>query len=317
MKVLVTGGLGYLGAHICRHLLQEGHEVTATYRQGREQLPAELSKLKLLQLDLSKGLDALAAQVDTTEAVIHTVSFDHHQTAKLPAAAVTATNILPAWDLLEYFSAKGLQKFIYLSTMHVMGRLEGTQLDEAQLPQPLNAYGLTHLMTEQVVSFFNRQPGLNGVSLRLSNGYGSPVFEDNNCWWLVINDLCRMAVREKKIALSGDGTALRDFVHVSDIAAAVHTVLKAPEAADIINVSSGNAYSMLQLACKVRQVYSELYQSDLPVYIHGDSLAAQPATGQSGALHIPSERLRALGFQPMVSLELGIAELLTHITQHA
>lgn len=318
-KVLVTGGLGYLGAHICAELLSAGlYDVTASYRSDKSTLPQELYGLNLVQLRFSDMENQNMYQsLDDYDAIVHTVSLDHHQSTHMPMMEVADTNVLSTWSLLEYFSKRRLQKFIYLSTIHVMGNLNGVSLNEDQIPLPLNKYGLTHLMSEQIVNYYNQIPNLNAINFRLSNGYGCPIFKNNNCWWLVINELCKMAIVEKKIVLHSDGSAWRDFVHVKDIARAVHFGLTLPETHDnTFNISSGISKSILELAFIVKDIYEKKFQKKINIFTSGDQLCEEFSSVLNPALQIPNAKISRLGFEVSISLESGINELLDNIQGH-
>ena len=295
-KVLVTGGLGYLGAHICAELLSAGlYDVTASYRSDKSTLPQELYGLNLVQLRFSDMENQNMYQsLDDYDAIVHTVSLDHHQSTHMPMMEVADTNVLSTWSLLEYFSKRRLQ-----------------------IPLPLNKYGLTHLMSEQIVNYYNQIPNLNAINFRLSNGYGSPIFKNNNCWWLVINELCKMAIVENKIVLHSDGSAWRDFVHVKDIARAVHFGLTLPETHDnTFNISSGISKSILELAFIVKDIYEKKFQKKINIFTSGDQLCEEFSSVLNPALQIPNAKISRLGFEVSVSLESGINELLDNIQGH-
>ena len=95
----------------------------------------------------------------------------------------------------------------------------------------------------------NNKTNVKCINVRLSSGYGSPVFYGNNCWWLVINDLCKTAFTKNIIKLLSDGSPQRDFIHISDIALTVKKLLLAKkEMPRVMNLCSGKTISMLEIA---------------------------------------------------------------------
>ena len=92
-----------------------------------------------------------------------------------------------------------------------------------------NIYALTHSLCEDFLFNISNLGKLSTISLRLSNGYGFPELTSCDCWWLVINDFCLNVSKNQVIKLSSDGTPLRDFIHISDVAMAVEKILKAKE----------------------------------------------------------------------------------------
>ena len=89
----------------------------------------------------------------------------------------------------------------------------------------LNIYGLTHFLSEDICSYYNVNTETDCINVRLSNSYGSPVFMENNCWWLVINDLCKTAFSKDEIKLLSDGSPQRDFIQSSDICRAIEILI--------------------------------------------------------------------------------------------
>ena len=183
--------------------------------------------------------------------VIHLISLDHFK-SEGNLKFVSSINILPVWDVLEKFTKNGLPKFIYFSTTQVYGKLKNLTINEDCNPNPLNAYGLTHLLSENICNYYNETSNTECINIRLSNSYGSPIFDDTNCWWLVINDLCKNAIENNQIKLLSDGSPLRDFIHGDDVALAVDLLIEADTKCEsnIFHISSGRTLSILELAEK-------------------------------------------------------------------
>jgi len=117
-----------------------------------------------------------------------------------------------------------------------------------------NIYALTHSMCEDILNIYSGFGNINSISLRLSNGYGFPELKTSDCWWLVINDFCSNVEKKNEIQINSDGSPLRDFIHISDIALAVEKMLilkkKLPR---VMNLCSGKTISMLEIAAIVKK----------------------------------------------------------------
>ena len=87
-------------------------------------------------------------------------------------------------------------------------------------------------MSEEIVNYYHLKTKTKCINVRLSNGYGSPVFKENNCWWLVINDLCKTAFTKNQIKLLSDGSPQRDFIHLSDICRAMEMLIETEDSID-------------------------------------------------------------------------------------
>ncbi len=317
MRILVTGATGYLGARAAEHLADEGHEVVALMRTRRgEGSQWEKKMARIITGDIREsGLLEEAAGLDP-EAVVHTVSLDHNQ-SEVDPSNTCGTNVASTWRLLNLLAPRRLERFIYFSTQQVYGRTGPAVITEATQPVPLNAYGLTHLMSEQVCGLFNRKTDTISLSLRISNGFGAPVFQSCNCWWLVINDFCKTALEKGEIRLISDGTPQRDFIHIDDICRAVAFLLEQPTK-DIrhscYNLGGGETFTILELAHIVQDVCQRELQRDIPVIMPDRSVSKNADNHKTvDRFQYDSTRLRSMGFQNTGSLQNGITELLSFL----
>jgi len=231
-KVLITGACGYLGARLCKHLAKNGYRVTAFDSYD----PSAHSQWVLLMDEVVVGdirdESTISDLADRNfDVVIHLISLDHHKSESSPNI-VSSINVMPTWNLLNKFTQNGLGKFIYFSTIHVYGKLPRETINEDYPSNPINAYGLTHLLSENICNYYNNKTNTECINVRLSNSYGSPVFKENNCWWLVINDLCKTAIEKNEIRLKSDGSPQRDFIHGNDVARAIQTLIETNEDLD-------------------------------------------------------------------------------------
>lgn len=317
-KIIITGANGYIGARLVQSLSTE-FEIIAHCFPTVPKDQSWLNKIThIIEGDLRE--DSVIEKISDLKvyALIHLVSLDHHQSSGKPTE-VMSVNVNPTWMLLKaFFVKKNLEKFINFSTVHVYGRLPFELITENFKPNPQNQYALTHLLSEQIVNYYNDNSDITAYNLRLSNSYGSPVFEENNCWWLVINDLCKTATREKKIVLKSDGSPLRDFIHSSDIAQAVRLLLKQKNHKEnnIYHVSSGKTVSILEIAILLSNVYFKKYGEEIPIFINSsDKLEINEQEINANKYEICNNSLEELGFKIKTSTEDGIVELLDYLNK--
>lgn len=302
-SVLVTGGSGYLGSRVCLHLANQGYAVTALCHSStpkEETWSAKMNRVVIGDLRDDKFINELAGC--NFQIVIHLVSLDHHQSNGIPSV-VSAVNITPVWSLLDIFSKRGLEKFIYFSTIQVYGAVPGETIIEQHNTNTQNAYGLTHHIGEIICNHYNRNSSVACSVVRLSNSYGAPIFEENNCWWLVVNDLCRMAYLKQEIVLQSDGTPLRDFIHGWDVCSAVQSIVETASQHSCYNLSSGVTLSIMDIAIKIREVYVQRYSKELVI------TTADSNNSPQLPYQIDNSLIRSLGFVPKWSLDDGINEL--------
>ena len=314
-KVLVIGAGGYVGANLSYLLAKEGYKVTAICFPKIPDSNDWLTSMEKVTVEDIREKESIKRITDNYfDVAIHLVSLDHHESNKAPEF-VNSVNVTPVWSLLQEFKTKGtLKRFIYFSTIHVYGEIPSGSIDETFPVKPKNPYGLTHLMAEEICNMYNRTSNIDCINIRMSNSYGSPFFKDNNCWWLVVNDLCRTAFFSKKIVLKSDGSALRDFIHYKDVFNAIKVLIDNQENSmeNTVHISSGNTYSILQLAKKVQNVFERRYNENIPIVRPESTIGS----GQKGSYILSNKKLRDLGFKPTMDIERGINELFDYFEKN-
>ena len=287
-RYLITGGLGYAGAWITSALAATGHEVFVLSRgknkpalkpnptPGTADAPRDPLVLSytLIQADLAEQSPAeLAALLpEGLDAVVHAASFNEsfvpdYGRKALAANALGTRNLLEALTLQGERLSRSLPLLLYCSTFHVYGASSG-HITEASPLCPRNDYALTHLFGEEYCRMFGRTKGLPHIIVRLSNGYGAPKTAASTKWYLLLNDLCKSAFTEGRIALRSDPTIPRDFVWLGDVAAVMAALLERPDLAGrIFNISSGAALSLGEVARRVADGAARFFAKDIPLIL--------------------------------------------------
>jgi UDP-glucose 4-epimerase len=314
-NILIIGASGYIGSRLSYSLAKEGNNITAVCHSG---IPTDKDWCKLMNQVVVRDITSKDAIEELTnqyyDTAIYLVSLDHKASNKIPEF-VNSINVMPVWNLLEAFKIKKtLKRFIYFSTIHVYGKLPNDVIDESFVTNPKNPYGLTHLMAENICNMYNLNSDIQCINVRLSNSYGSPLFKENNCWWLVVNDLCRMAFTEKRIVLKSDGSALRDFIHYKDVFNAIKSILsKASYNENIFNLSSGKTTSIHQIAEKVKYIFLNRYGENLPIILPHNCQVQKELTK---IYTMSNKKLISTGFKQDFNLEKGINELFDYLELH-
>jgi UDP-glucose 4-epimerase len=168
-------------------------------------------------------------------------------------------------------------------------------------------------MGEKLCEFYANKSKKNYLSLRLSNGYGSPVFKENKWDGLVVNDLVKTAFYEKKIIFKSDGTAIRDFIHVKDITSAIVDVFKKGNyLSNCYFLASGSTVSLLQLAHLVKKIYFLRYAADVNVY-HSENQLSEQYIKIEHLTIVNNSKLTTNGFKLEMTLEDGITEIFYYL----
>ena len=250
MRILISGASGYLGARLCKELKKEHHIIAITRNPDKfnlfnQKIADEIIILKSFDHNfLEKVIDS------KPEIFIHLISLDSSASNSNPLSSFDV-NVGNTFKLLNHLKdSKTLKKFIYFSTIHVYNS-SLKKIDELTKPKPNNFYSLTHFLSEEIINYFNKEANFMCINLRLSNSYGEPVFENENCWKLVVNELVKSANEKKVISLNGDGLTSRDFIHYSDICDAINKLIIIDNSKiiyNIYNLSSGNPLLLIELA---------------------------------------------------------------------
>lgn len=252
MRILITGGFGFIGGRLALHLAQAGHQILLGSRKVISP-PTWLqdAEVKRIEWDDSHALELSCNGVDV---VIQAAGMNAHDCATDPVAALSFNGVANA-RFVAAANRAGVQRFIYLSTAHVYGSpLVGT-ITEVTCPRNLQPYATSHLAGEHAVLSANHCGQIQGIVLRLSNAFGAPVHKDVNCWKLLVNDLCKQAVQTRKLVLKTSGLQQRDFVSMTDLCrVAEHLAVNGSTAQNsIFNVGSGVSQSVFAMAQSIQQ----------------------------------------------------------------
>lgn len=247
MRILITGGFGFIGGRLGQHLLASGHHVTLGTRNACES-PAWLPGVKVTKIDWDNNL-SLEDACDDIDVVVHAAGMNSRDCAEDPVRSL-AFNGLATARLAKAAGSKGVRLFLYLSTAHVYADPLIGKISEDTCATNLHPYASSHRAGEDSVLGFRKTDIINGTVLRLSNAIGAPAHKDVNCWQLLVNDLCKQAVETKSLALYSTGNQHRDFIAMQDVCNLVsHLIsLDSMQVPDIINVGSSHSRSILDMA---------------------------------------------------------------------
>lgn len=296
MKILVTGGAGFIGSHIVDALLSNDHSVHVLddLSAGRAaNVPADAS---LHVLDIrSSEVEALFARERFDVLVHHAAQMDVRKSVADPALDAEI-NILGFLNLMEAGRQHGLEKVVFASTGGaIYGEPVYTAQDENHPLRPISPYGIGKLATEKYLHYYETQYGLQHVSLRYANVYGprqSPTGEAG-----VVSIFTQKLLAGDQPVIYGDGTQTRDYTYVGDVVQANLRALSHP-GSGIFNVGTATETSVNELFRTIRdQVAPDV------AAIYGP---ARPGEQNRSVLAYDRSK-RDLGWEPKVDLNTGIA----------
>ena len=247
MRILITGGFGFIGGRLAVHLAQSGHQIIIGTRHSKN-VPDWLPQANVVKIawDNEMILERICEGVDV---IIHAAGMNAQDCEADPITAL-AFNGLATARLLTAAKKVRVKKFIYLSTAHVYANpLVGT-ITEETCPRNLHPYATSHLAGEQAVLSLHSRSELKGIVLRLSNAFGSPMHKDVKCWMLLVNDLCKQALEMRKLVLHTSGLQHRDFIGLTQVCCVTEKLVDSDklEQAQVFNVGAGASQSVLAMA---------------------------------------------------------------------
>jgi len=289
MKILVAGGAGYIGSHTAKELIKEGFEVVVfdNFSTGKKEL---LVGGELFEGDLMDKEAIKKAFVEKNiEAVLHFASLIQVGESYADPRKYYTHNLITSLNLLDVMLEAGVKNFVFSSSAAVYGEPLQNPIPESHPLNPFNPYGQTKFFVEKVIQDYERAYGLKFISLRYFNAAGADpeghlgeLHEPET--HLIPNILLFLLGKKKKFEIFGtdfptnDGTAVRDYIHVTDLAKAhvlsLKKLLKSPQS-EFINLGANKGYSVLEIIYKTEEITGEkvLYtesprrEGDVPVLL--------------------------------------------------
>ena len=265
MNILVVGGAGYIGSHACRHLIDAGHTVSVydnLSRGHREAVPEGL----LIEGEVAdRGKLVRVIRERQIEAVMHFAAFALVNESVNDPSLYYRNNVIAALELLEAMRQTGVTKFVFSSTTATYGEPAVVPIPETTPQHPINPYGFTKLVIEQALADYAAAYGLGYAALRYFNAAGArpdgTIGEDHDPESHLIPIVLQVALGQRdKITIFGedyataDGTCVRDYIHVDDLADAHLRALDAirPGEGLRLNLGTGRGTSVREIveACR-------------------------------------------------------------------
>jgi UDP-glucose 4-epimerase len=310
MKLLVTGGAGYIGAIVAQQLLGEGHEVVVLddlSRGHRQAVPEGARFVEATLLDEIRTREVLQEGFD---GVIHFAALSLVAESVAHPERYHRSNIVGALNLLDAMREAGVARLVFSSTAATYGEPDNVPIREDFPAAPVNAYGRSKLAIDNILADESRAHGLGAASLRYFNvaGASGALGEDHDPETHLIPLVLRAAAgRAEHVKVFGtdyptrDGTAVRDYIHVEDLGRAHALALTATRSGRhrIYNLGTGDGYTVKEVIDTARRVTGR----DIPA-VEEPRRAGDPA-----ALVAASDRIRdELGWQPEKGLDDMIAD---------
>jgi UDP-glucose 4-epimerase len=252
MRILITGGFGFLGGKLGQYLHRSGNEIILGSRDEK-QSPKWLPDSQTVQTIWSNPL-SLEEICLNADIIIHTAGINDRDSTADPELAFAFNGGATA-AIVKAASTKKIKFFIYLSTAHVYANPLVGVITEDLPTTNLHPYATSHKAGEDALLYAIKNGEIKGCVIRLSNSFGAPTDLTVNCWQILVNDLCKQAVLTKKMVLRTSGEQKRDFIPVTEFCRAIEYLVNynKTDIPHIINVGSGISKTVFEMAQLISQ----------------------------------------------------------------
>lgn len=284
MAVLVTGGAGYIGSHTVKKLIENGFEVVVLDNLSRGHIEAVPENVRFEKADLldEAGLKKAISKHEI-DAVIHFAAFAYVGESVENPGLYYENNVIGSLNLIKAVAEAGIKKFVFSSTCSIYGNPENIPISEKEPANPINPYARTKYMIENILSDFETAHGLKYAALRYFNAAGDSddgsIGESHDPEPHLIPLVLFTALGKRdSIKIYGDdyntpdGTCIRDYIHVNDLADAHIKALKYIEKNDsaVINLGTGKGYSVKEIVEAARRITSKEIKAEITGRRAGD-----------------------------------------------
>jgi len=286
-RVLVTGGAGFIGRRLVRALLAAGHEVTVVDLRpypgdGAGTVTGDIRDDSVLARAVRPG----------TDTIIHLAAITSVVDSIDDPVGTYQTNVAATASLLELARTTGVEAFLLASTNAVVGNVGAETITERSPLRPLSPYGATKAAGEMLLSCYAGVYGMTTCALRFSNVYGPGMQQKDS----FIPRLMRAARDGKGVQVRGDGSMIRDVVHVDDVVEGILAAWRAGHTGPVI-LGSGQSVSVMDMVEAARSVTGAPVPAEhVPV-----------GPGEMPAVRVDISVARGLGYTPAYDLKSGLA----------
>lgn len=303
MNVIVTGGSGFIASHLVDTLLKEGYRVTVldNYSTGHKNNLAHQEgnpSLKVIEADI-RDFDNINPHFKNVDMVFHLAALADIVPSIVSPREYYSSNVLGTMNVVEASRLSGVKRFIYAASSSCYGipSYEYYPTNENASIQPQYPYALTKYLGEQTVLHWGVVYGLPVISLRLFNVYG-PRSRTSGTYGAVFGVFLAQKLNHKPFTVVGDGEQTRDFVYVTDVAQAFLKAAQSSVQNEVFNVGTGYPQSVNKLVSLLK----------------GEKIYIPKRPGEPDCTWADIAKIKKyLGWEPEVSFEEGVQQILTHI----
>ena len=249
MKIVVTGGAGFIGSHLVDRLIKEGHMVIVVDNLSTGKKENLNKRAKFYKIDIRSSKIPQIFKKEKPEIIFHLAALPRVPLSVEKPVLTSKVNILGTVNVFKSSIDSGAKRIIFASSSSVYGDQKKLPLKESMVPNPISPYGLQKLVCEQFAKLFTNLYNVPIISLRYFNVYGPRIDFDSD-YSLVIGKFLKQKAKGKPLTIFGDGEQTRGFCYVEDVVEANILAMKSKrlKGGEVINIGSPKSYSVNYLA---------------------------------------------------------------------
>lgn len=302
MKVLVTGGAGFIGSNFVKHMLSSHDEVNIvnfdllTYA-GRLENLLDLkgdSRYRFVRGDIREREAVEQLMKEKPDLVVNFAAETHVDRSVLEAGSFVLTNVYGTYILLDSARKFDIERFVQVSTDEAYGSIEKGSFKEGDFLDPSSPYAVSKAASDHMALAFHKTYGLQTIVTRSSNNYGPFQYPEK-----LIPKLILRALHDQPLPIYGDGNHVRDWLYVIDNCAAIDVAARKGKAGEIYNIASGEERMNIEVA---KNILRKLGRTESLIRFVND----RPGHDRRYSLH--TAKIEALGWRPETDFEEGLVK---------
>jgi len=304
LKILVTGGLGFIGSHLVESLSKKNHKIMVLTKtlSKKSNIPKSIKKINIKKIDIT-NFNQVGKIIENfkPDAIIHLAGNTSHSMSFEKPLQDVDSNTKTTLFLLEKIKNLNLScKFILGSTFIVIGKPKKLPVTEKTPCNPTTIYGTNRLASEHLCKIYHKVYGINTNIFRITNSYGprEQIIPNKNA----VNFLIHQALTKKKISIYNNGEFFRDLIYVNDVINGINTILKKGKPGELYWISSGKKLWFKKLGI-ILQKFTNC-EIDFPL------TPKYTKKVDVGNFVVNNSKLKKLGWKPKTSINHGIEETL-------
>ncbi|UZE92309.1 MAG: dTDP-glucose 4,6-dehydratase [Methanosarcinales archaeon] len=296
MKILITGGAGFIGCNFVRYMLKKypDEEIVVldklTYAGRIENLQDVMDKIKFIKGDICDRKDV--EKVKECDVIFNFAAETHVDRSIIDAGIFVKTDVLGTYNLLEYARKHNIGKYIQISTDEIYGSIEKGSFKEEDMLDPSSPYSASKAGADLLVKAYYKTYGLPVLITRSSNNFGPYQYPEKLIPVLILN-----ALHDKPLPIYGEGGNVRDWIYVLDNCEAIDVVFRKGKIGEIYNIASGNEKQNIEI---VNMILKELNKPESLIEFVTDR------PGHDFRYSLDTGKIKQLGWKPKVRFEEGI-----------